>query len=467
MPNYKTKSGKQIRLTSANFVGKGGQASVFKHKGVAYKIGNVPAEGKIKELAPLSKNESICAPQEALFDKGDRLVGFSMRLIDSKYVWASLITNEFKAQHNPNIPDLSHQVFDIARYTHSHSCIIVDANEMNFLIDHNDKVVAVDVDSWGTKNYRADAIAPSIADYRRSDFCKETDWYSLAVLTFQAFCNIHPYRGKCDGYNGKIIDKIKARRANLVSVLNPKVRVPDNVPDFSSIPKNLYRWYYDIFENGDYREAPTSFDITEPQKKKVLGCKLDLTPTTFSPPETITVNSELSFEFVFDKYGFLNGSLYELDNINNKTMSRKIRDLINPSFYRDVACQNVFGEYSFFYNGNYYSLPEVKNHRVLDAKYSGKVLGVSSYFDGEYYLQFFKDGVLAYCEKDMSPMPVNFCYLDKGVTIFKLFNNLVMFTGNNSKELVDVSLPVGSELYSKQDDVIILSEGSYYHAKIK
>ena len=47
---------------------------------------------------------------------------------------------------------------------------------------------------------------------------------------------------------------------NSVSVFNQEVSCPAKFKDYSNIPKNLYDWYYEVFEKGQRMTPPENFD---------------------------------------------------------------------------------------------------------------------------------------------------------------------------------------------------------------
>ena len=67
----------------------------------------------------------------------------------------------------------------------------------NFLIDRDmQHVLFIDVDSYQTAGFPATAIMDSIRDRHSSTYSAGTDWFSFAILAFQMFVGVHPYRGK-------------------------------------------------------------------------------------------------------------------------------------------------------------------------------------------------------------------------------------------------------------------------------
>jgi hypothetical protein len=140
---------------------------------------------------------------------------------------------------------------------HDASCIIVDANEMNFLVDTktHSNVYAIDVDSYQTPSYPATVIMQNIRDYSSNSFDEKTDFFAFAILTFQLWIGIHPYRG-----THKKIRNLEDRMKNNISVFDSEVIIPSICPPFDVIPKNLRKWYQDVFQGGVRTLPPSDFD---------------------------------------------------------------------------------------------------------------------------------------------------------------------------------------------------------------
>ncbi len=119
-------------------------------------------------------------------------------------------------------------------YAHQQGAILVDANELNWLMNRTTEPEPriVDVDSWqlGTK-WPARVIMPSIRDWHTHGFNEESDWFSYAIVTFQVFSGIHPYRGRHDGYSN---NEIERRMKDNVSVFNKDVHHVQKPSDTNS-----------------------------------------------------------------------------------------------------------------------------------------------------------------------------------------------------------------------------------------
>jgi len=136
---------------------------------------------------------------------------------------------------------------------HKNKLLIVDMNEYNFLVKDKyfNDVYLIDVDSCQTPSYPATAIMESIKDFHTSPFSPMSDWFSFAILSFQMYTGLHPFKGKHPSVN-TFPDKMKQH----LSVYNKDVTVPAFIKDFENlIPVNYNEWYKNIF-TSKHREAP-------------------------------------------------------------------------------------------------------------------------------------------------------------------------------------------------------------------
>lgn len=255
-------------LLDKHYKASGGQGAVFCKSGLAYKIYHdskkmIPA-AKIDELSRINR-DNVLAPIEMLFDyTSNKPIGFIMKYIDGTEFLCKIFTRNFRDDKgiNPNdIVDLVTIMQKTLQYIHALRILVVDYNEMNFLISNDMKnIFHIDVDAWQTKNFPANAIMESIRDrlVPMGTFTEFTDWYSWAIVTFQMYVGIHPYKGRHPDFKPK--DWMK-RMENGVSVFDSKVSLPDACQDFSVIPKKHLDWYKAIFGKNERSIPPFADEV--------------------------------------------------------------------------------------------------------------------------------------------------------------------------------------------------------------
>src|SRR4030042_7024396 len=126
-------------------------------------------------------------------------------------------------------------------FVHDKNCLIVDGNELNYLVN-NDFITPymIDVNSWQTPSYNATAIMPSIRDWSTTTFSELTDWFSFAIISFQLFIGVHPFKGTHKKYRrNDFVNRVK----DSVSVFNSQVSLPPSARDFNLIPGSYKDWY--------------------------------------------------------------------------------------------------------------------------------------------------------------------------------------------------------------------------------
>lgn len=258
----RTKKGTEITLTKQNFIAKGGEGEIYAKNGVAYKIcepGKVIPEQKLTELSVLT-DPHIIRPEEMLLDSSGTPVGYTAKFVENCYVLCQIFTKAFRLRNNIS-PDMVFklvlQMQKTIEFIHSKKILLVDLNELNFLISDNfGDVFFIDVNSYQTPNYPATAIMESIRDrHCNNKFSTGTDWFSFAIVSFLMQIGIHPYKGKHSSYTDAKTALDGRMLANL-TVMNSGVTYPKAAcQDLAVIPPQWLQWYKAVLENGQ-RVAP-------------------------------------------------------------------------------------------------------------------------------------------------------------------------------------------------------------------
>lgn len=251
----------EINLTEQDFVAEGGEGKIYTQGSEVFKIytdvWKMISPAKIQELSALTR-DNIIRPQAVLLDKKNTPVGFSMKKVDQAVALPRLFTNDFRNQRHiqaEQIGKLVQQIMDTISFIHHQGFLMVDGNEMNYLVDENTWQTAyfIDVDSYQTPGFPATAIMPSIKDHHSQGFSKLTDWFAFAIIACQLFIGIHPYKGKHPQFKKR---DLEARMKANISVFNQKVSLPAAARDFTLIPQTFYDWFVRLFENGERLPPP-------------------------------------------------------------------------------------------------------------------------------------------------------------------------------------------------------------------
>ena len=255
-------AGKKISLSQKDYVTKGGEGSIYRRGDTAFKIyedlHKMIPPAKIGELSLLDKS-NIIRPKDLIHNEKNHEVGFTMDWLgDDVVALCKLFTNTYRDANgieNGQVVELIENIKNTIRFIHDKKCLIVDGNELNYMVG-KDFVTPyfIDVNSWKTPSYPATAIMPSIRDWTTDKFSEVSDWFSFAIVSFQLFVGIHPFKGRHPNYRK---NDFRKRIVDCVSVFNSNVSLPPTVRDFNLIPSAYKDWYFNMFENGERRVPPT------------------------------------------------------------------------------------------------------------------------------------------------------------------------------------------------------------------
>jgi len=274
----KIKGGGTVSLTQKDFLSSGGQGNVYAKGNTAYKVYKDPKKmiptAKIDELSVMT-DANIIRPDKVLLDSRNKPVGYTMRYVRDVYSLCQLFPPAFKKRHKLDEKQILELVLffrGLVEHTHSKGILIVDLNEMNYLVSHSfNEIYGIDVDSYQTPGFPATAIMESIRDrhVKNAQFSAVTDWFSWGIVTFQMWMGIHPYKGKHPS-----IKDMDARMLQNISVFNADVSVPKICPDVNAIPQAFRDWFRAVFEGGQRVPPPLDAQaviVIHPVVKTVSG----------------------------------------------------------------------------------------------------------------------------------------------------------------------------------------------------
>lgn len=252
-----------VNLADRDFVAEGGEGKVYAKGDRGFKVYHDPAKaipvGKIQELASIADN-AVIKPEKPLYGgRGGAIhIGHTFRFVKDTVVLCSLFTRSFRERegftHDMALK-LMRRIQDGVNDVHRAGVLLVDLNEMNFLVSHDlTTPYFIDVDSYQTEHYPATAIMPSVRDWKAKlgDFTEMSDWFSFAIVSFQLLVGIHPFKGKHPMVKG-----LEERMKKDLSVFDPAVKVPATCYPFDVIPPAYRDWYRALFVDGKRCAPPT------------------------------------------------------------------------------------------------------------------------------------------------------------------------------------------------------------------
>ena len=195
-------------------------------------------------------------PLRAIYNKHNELVGYVYYFVDGAVALCKIFTNDYIGRMGINTGNILTMATEMATTicaVHSRDILIVDGNEFNYLFNEaNRRVYFIDVDSYQTRNFPATAIMPSIRDWHTKGFNEGSDWFSFAVVSFQMFTGIHPYKGTHPKFAR---NDIEGRMKANASVFDKGVSLPKTMRPISGIPTSWAQWYRAVLKEGK-RVAP-------------------------------------------------------------------------------------------------------------------------------------------------------------------------------------------------------------------
>jgi hypothetical protein len=519
--------GKKVRLTQAEFKAQGGEGAVYIKGDIAYKVYADPAKmiptAKIKELAVLTWPD-IVRPQEILWDARKTPIGYSMRSVSDGLVLCQMFPKGFRERMGLTPDKALELVREFQRsvsHVHHSGLLIVDLNEMNFLVDPQfQHVYFIDVDSYQTPHFPATALMESVRDRHAQGWNPGTDWFSFAVVSFQMLVGIHPYKGKHPS-----LKTLEERMCANVSVLNPSVSVPAACLPFDVIPSAYREWYAAVLERGQRVPPPDDPFVTitlpaPPMRAEHAGgtfvvepwpgrCLTDrvLTPQTHREIQATLeghrvclydghAQQEIPLDLMGERLMITEGRLYlkqgasllEVDFVETPQRVwpriRVVGSVLDQAtqLFEGVSLQNLLGAWyaSVLPSSGVciqIRLPEMDGFQVIDAKFQGGVLMVVTSQAGRYRKWIFRfnaayDGYdVRFCD-DLQTLGINFVVLDHGVCLhlndseeLELFPARMGAAG--MKILSDPELGGDCQLLKDGSQALFSRDGHVYQFKLR
>lgn len=272
---YKVReTGATVDLGKDQFIAKGGEGSIYVLGSTVYKVcdpGKMIDVRKLAELHTLD-HPRIIRPEGILTDLKNQPVGYTMKLVPGNAVpLAQILTKTYREREGVT-PDmmstLVQQIADGVRFIHRKPGYLqVDGNELNYMVtETHEDIYFIDVNSYQTPSFPADAIMPSIRDWQAgTNFTTLTDWYSFAIISWYMFTAIHPFKHRHPRFTDLKTAMMEAMKAG-VSILDKDATFPKAAvyhPFENYIPGGAngayMQWYRAIFLDNKRLPAPTDF----------------------------------------------------------------------------------------------------------------------------------------------------------------------------------------------------------------
>jgi serine/threonine protein kinase len=498
-------NGIQVTLDKRNFVAQGGQGSIYVQSDRAFKIYHKPQDvipsEKVQHLQAI-KHPSVIKPEgEILSTKGER-IGYAMRFVKDTYTLCQLFPRAFKERHNHLTPEvvlsLVLQLREALVSIHHCKVQVIDFNELNTLVAQNFQTpFIIDVDSFQTPGFPATVIMPSVRDWQTpiSKYGEGSDWFSFAVVTFQLFIGIHPYKGGHPTVKS-LEDRMKAN----ISVFDKEVSLPRACYTLDTIPPAYRDWYKSVFVNKQRYQPPEDVNaiaVSVPIIRIHRSSKLDIKNEGSVPAslrgrwkrdfleENLRIDISEIASHLETMYLRSRDKILEVVELPGQKLGTKIITTVMEHasrLYPGVAIQNMLGAtyVSVFPRlGTCYQahIQELDGVKISDAKFENGVLMVVGALKGKYdrYIFRFDESYLHYDHrtvKDITPSGINFTVTDSGICVClteeeKLEAFSIKMASKSVKVIEDPTLGGDMELVKFQGGVGFIRGGMLYSMKLR
>lgn len=293
-----------------NMLGQGGEAKVYrveiKNKLKGLKVFREPWDEQYKteesrltaakrlpeyanRLAEFPKLPGcIVAPEHIAYDRGGKLIGYSMNLIKNSISLAALMTPSDQAEHNITHNDLMQiflEVHDALVQLHKNGVIIGDLRPENILISSG-AIYIVDAESmqygkWKCHNFTPGWVDPLLCELKddgksvvkTQPHNEAGDWYAFSVMLFEALTGVSPYGGTLIE-KGKIVPEFE-RPYSQKSVFNEKVIVPPFALPLDNLSPELRKFFENTFDKKKQRGVFPRKLLEETVWTQCTNCKTE------------------------------------------------------------------------------------------------------------------------------------------------------------------------------------------------
>lgn len=260
-----------LTLRPSNHVATGGEGSVYVIGDTAIKIymdrQKILWNDVSRKVQFFSANphDFVVAPKGLVTTPSGEPIGYYMPFMNCEPM-ARIFTNDFRKRENFTDNDASvliDRMREIVQFAHKRNAIIVDGNELNYLVMHKcangPEPRLIDVDCWVIDDHWPPKvpIMLSIRDWHTKGWNEGSDWFAWSIVSFQVYTGIHPYKGHLNGFKPSELEK--RMKAN-ASVFAQGIRLNRAVRDFSVVPGPLLDWYFATFQHGKRTIPPSPFE---------------------------------------------------------------------------------------------------------------------------------------------------------------------------------------------------------------
>ncbi len=318
-------NGDRIDLDTNEALGSGGEGSVWINPFnpsrliKIYEHPTLEHEKKLKAFIArgFSLPSCVAAPEELLFNKGGRVIGYSMPFIKGARTFRDLANKNFRTSNKINnlfVAQLHLKDIKNLEAIHRQRIIVGDGNDQNKLFSGTDSFYidfdSVQFDDWPCPVAMESFLDPALYGIDLSQkpvFNVGSDYYSFAVILFRSLLLVHPYGGthpKVDELTHRALRRITVFDKDVIYPaigLPPDLISDDLLQVFNKYFKDGWRGPFPQMELEQFKSALiecSSCKTAYPKNKRVCPvCKeQNQVATAISIPGSLTVKQLLSLK---------------------------------------------------------------------------------------------------------------------------------------------------------------------------
>lgn len=257
-----------VTIRESDHLATGGGGRVYRLGDTAIKILHDPHDLNVDVISIMAglSHPHILLPKLVFDERGQNPIGVWMRFSHGEPL-SRVFTNDWRSRvgfEDKHAHILVDRIFGVADFAHNNYFWLVDFNELGMNVIFNrmregDTAPEVyDVDSWVYKGCvpATVRVMPSIQD-PHNRVGMEADIFAIAIIAFQVYTGIHPYKGGLDGYKPKDMQR---RMEEKKSVFEKGIRLNTAVRDFNCISPRLLEWFEGVFQYGERSVPPSPFE---------------------------------------------------------------------------------------------------------------------------------------------------------------------------------------------------------------
>lgn len=271
---------KLIKLTSADSIGKGGEADVFKiNANQVVKIYKDPDHPDLtgldteqeaarlriqehqKKLPAFPKNlpSRVVAPLDLATDSSGHIIGFTMPFLKGTEVLFKYSEKTFRQRgvSNTQVTNIFQDLHTTLSAIHKAGAVIGDFNDLNILVDA-EKAYIIDADSFQFGKYQckvftARFVDPLLCDPKLTSLMLNkphnslSDWYAYNIMLMQCLLFVGPYGGVYKPTNPKKRITHDARPLHRITVFDPEVKYPKPAINYDVLSDDLLEHFHQVF----------------------------------------------------------------------------------------------------------------------------------------------------------------------------------------------------------------------------